>query len=216
MTKLRLVVAGLISILPLKALRAFAYRVILGYTVRGAAIGFGTVIAVEEATLQRCTIGWFNLFAGPMSLTIKENASIGHRNTFTCGYWTTREEYREANYERRLEIGENSLITSNHYVDAAGAFTLGKGSWIAGMGSQFWTHGAGIVDRNIHIGEDCYLGSAVRFAPGASIGNNILVAMGSVVAGKFEMDNAMLGGVPAAVLKENYDWKTKDPHTTPN
>ena len=211
MKKMKLLFAALISILPLNALRVLAYRFILGYKIKGATLGFGTLIAVDDAQIGTCKIGWFNLFSGPMSLTIKEGASIEHRNTFSCGYWTTRAEYSEANYTRRLEIGENTLITSQHYIDVAGAFTLEKGSWIAGMGSQFWTHGAGIIDRNIKIGEDCYIGSAVRFAPGSSVGDNVLVAMGSVVTKKFELDNALLGGVPAVVVKENYDWKQKEP-----
>jgi acetyltransferase-like isoleucine patch superfamily enzyme len=67
----------------------------------------------------------------------------------------------------------------------------------------------GVRDRNIDIGADCYLGSAVRFAPGSGIGDNVLVAMGSVVSGVIPVDNALVGGVPAKVLKEKYDWKTQ-------
>jgi len=48
----------------------------------------------------------------------------------------------------------------------------------------------------------------VRFAPGSSIGNNVLVAMGSVVSGALGANNALVGGVPAKVLKEKYDWKS--------
>jgi len=90
----------------------------------------------------------------------------------------------------------------------AGTFKLGDGSWIAGIGSQFWTHGAGVPEREVEIGSDCYLGSAVRFAPGSSVGNNVLVAMGSVVSNAIKIDNALVGGVPAKVLKENYNWKS--------
>lgn len=211
MRKVRLVFAALISLLPFSFLRIFAYSVLLGYKIKGAKIGFGTIIAVDHAEIETCKIGWGNLFTGPMSIKIGEGASIGFRNTFSCGYWTTRSEYIDANYARKLVIGEKTLITSQHYIDVAGAFTLGAGSWIAGFASQFWTHGAGIVNRDIAIGENCYLSSAVRFAPGASIGDNILVAMGSVVTKTFEIENAMLGGIPAGVLKENYDWQQKSP-----
>ena len=78
------------------------------------------------------------------------------------------------------------------------------------MGSQFWTHGAGVVDRNIQIGRDCYLGSAIRFALGSGVGDNVIVAMGSVVTKKFEESMVMIGGVPATVLKRNYDWKLEE------
>jgi acetyltransferase-like isoleucine patch superfamily enzyme len=211
MRKLRLVLAVFICVLPFNFLRVFAYKFILGYKITDAKIGFGTIIAVDKAEIAACKIGWGNLFTGPMTMKIGEEASIGYRNTFSCGYWTTRPEYTDANYARNLLIAEKTLITSQHYIDVAGAFTLGAGSWIAGFSSQFWTHGAGIIDRDISIGKNCYLGSAVRFAPGATIGNDILVAMGSVVTNKFDIDYAMLGGVPAKVLKENYHWQEKAP-----
>lgn len=208
MLKLKLVLAALISIVPINALRVLGYR-LLGYKISGR-IGFGTVIAVSEAQIERCKIGLFNLFIGPMRVEIGENARIENRNTFSCGFWTTQQQHQDKQYARSLRIEGRTLITSNHYFDVAGAFRLGEGSWIAGIGSQFWTHGAGVIDRDIQIGRDCYLGSAVRFAPGSALGDRVLVAMGSVVTKKFEASNAMIGGVPAAVLKENYDWKSAD------
>jgi len=211
MRKLKLVLATLISVLPFSFLRVTAYRFLLGYKIVDAKLGFGTIIAVDDAEIGACQIGWGNLFTGPMKMTIGKGASIGHRNIFSCGYWTTRAEHAGANYARNLVIANDTLITSQHYIDVAGTFTIGAGSWIAGIGSQFWTHGAGILDRDIAIGENCYLGSAVRFAPGTSIGNNTLVAMGSVVTKKFKLENAMIGGVPAGVLKESFTWEQKAP-----
>ena len=204
----KVAIAVFISILPVNFLRVMAYRLLLGYRIAKARIGFGTVIVVDEASIANAKIGFFNLFMGPMKIRIGERASIGNRNTFSCGYWVLQEQYKDHNYTRSLEIGEKALITSSHYFDTAGTFKLGDGSWIAGIGSQFWTHGAGARERDIEIGTDCYLGSAVRFAPGSSIGNNVLVAMGSVVSNAIKIDNALVGGVPAKVLKEKYDWKS--------
>jgi len=209
MSILKIAIAALISILPINMMRVSAYRILLGYDIRAARIGFGTVIAVEKASIQSCKLGVFNLFTGPMKIMIGKGASIGDQNTFACGNWVLREEYRDSNYSRSLEIGVDTLITSRHYFDVAGTVAIGERSWIAGIGSQFWTHGVGVVDRNIEIGRDCYLGSAVRFAPGSSVGNNVLVAMGSVVSSVIPVDNALVGGVPAKVLQESYDWKSK-------
>jgi acetyltransferase-like isoleucine patch superfamily enzyme len=204
--KLKIVLAALISLLPLNGLRLLGYR-LLGYQIRSARIGFGTIVAVDEAVFDSCTIGPFNLFAGPMKVHIRRGASIGNRNEFICGYWVLREEYRDARYGRHLEICEEALITSRHYFDLAGSLTLGERSWIGGIGSQFWTHGAGVKDRDIKIGSDCYVGSAARFSPGSSVGDGVLVAMGSVVSGEIPENRALIGGVPARVLKTNYDWK---------
>jgi acetyltransferase-like isoleucine patch superfamily enzyme len=205
MHKIKIVLASLVSIVPINLFRLLGYRM-LGYEVHGH-IGFGTVIAVSSAQIEKCRIGMFNLFIGPMSVKISQGTSIGNRNTFSCGFWTTGEKYKEKKYARSLRIGVNTLITSGHYFDLAGSFELGDGSWIAGVGSQFWTHGAGVLDRDIHIGRDSYVSSAVRFSPGSAIGDNVLVALGSVVSKRFEVDCAMLGGVPAVVLKDNFDWK---------
>jgi acetyltransferase-like isoleucine patch superfamily enzyme len=152
----------------------------------------------------------FNLFVGPMTVEIGAGASIGNLNTFSCGFWTVQEQYLEKGYARSLQIGANSLITSGHYFDLAGAFVLGEGSWIAGTGSQFWTHGIGVLDRDIRIGRGCYLASAVRFAPGSSVGDDVLVALGSVVTKKSDVNEAVLGGVPAEVLKKDYIWRDQD------
>lgn len=204
MRKLKLLAAVLMGLLPLNFLRVFGYR-LLGYKINGAKIGFATVIAVDEAEIRACKIGMGNLFTGPMKMAIGDGAMIGHLNIFSCGYWTTRPEYAEAGYERELLIGRDCLVTSQHYIDLAGRFELGNGSWIAGFSSQFWTHGAGTTDREIRVGERSYLGSAVRFAPGTSVGDDSIVAMGSVVTKKFRDDRVLVGGVPAKMIKENLD-----------
>ncbi len=206
---LKMVVGLLISLLPVNGVRCVAYRMLLGYEIVDSRIGFGTVLAVDRARIVRSSLGMFNRFLGPISVTIGENARIGSFNWFQCGAWTTEERFKDGNYERRLDLQENTLITAGHFFDLAGAFILGKNSWIAGRGSQFWTHGTGTAEGNITIGTDCYIGSAVRFAPGSGIGNNVLVSIGAVVIKKILVDHALIGGVPAAVIRADYDWRTK-------
>lgn len=208
MLKVKIVLAALISILPINALRILGYR-LLGYKINGR-IGFGTLIAVSEARIEPCRIGPFNLFFGPMKVEIGEGANIRDRNIFSCGFWTLEKQYHDRDYQRTLSIGPNCLITSGHYIDAVGRFSLGGRSWIAGFGSQFWTHGAGVTDRNIQIGRDCYIGSAARFAPGSGIGDHVIVAMGSVVTKKIDESNAMVAGVPADVIKKDFDWTMEE------
>lgn len=206
---MKIVLAALISLLPLNGLRVFGYR-LLGYQIQDSQIGFGTIIAVDEVLMESCKVGPFNLFIGPMKVHIHQGASIGNRNEFVCGYWVLRDEYKNAHYLRSLEICDDALITSRHYFDLSGSLILGERSWIAGIGSQFWTHGAGVKERDIKIGSDCYIGSAIRFTPGSAIGDHVVVAMGSVVSGALPESNALVGGVPARVLKSDYNWKEKD------
>ncbi|MBM0741536.1 hypothetical protein JOY44_07895 [Phormidium sp. CLA17] len=201
--------AFIISYLPLNGLRCLMYQLLFGYSIKNSKIGIGTILVISEATIEGATIGRSNVFTGPMSLVIKNGACIGKHNLFVCNEWTVREELKDNHYDRCLILAENTLIADAHFFDVAGRLTLGKGSWVAGRDSQFWTHGAGVRDRNIQIGEQCYIGSAARFAPGSELGNNILVAMGSVVTGKLAASNAMIGGVPARLIKEHYDWRSK-------
>lgn len=203
--------AFIISYLPLNGLRCLMYKLLFGYSIKNSKIGIGTILVVAEATIEGATIGRSNVFTGPMFLVIKDGASIGKHNLFVCNEWTIREEFKDNHYDRCLILAENSLIADAHFFDIAGKLSLGKGSWVAGRASQFWTHGAGVCDRNIQIGEQCYIGSATRFAPGTELGDNVLVAMGSVVTGKLTASNAMIGGVPARLIKQNYDWRSKQP-----
>jgi acetyltransferase-like isoleucine patch superfamily enzyme len=207
--KFKIVIAALISLLPLNGLRVLGYR-LLGYRIQDARIGFGTILAVDEAVIESCKIGPFNVFAGPMKVHIQRGASIGNRNEFICGYWVLRDEYKDRHYARSLEICSEALITSRHYFDLSGALLLGERSWIAGIDSQFWTHGMGVKERDIRIGSDCYIGSGVRFSPGSSVGDDVVVAMGSVVSGEISERNALIGGVPAKVLKSNYNWQERN------
>ena len=52
--KTGLVAATLISILPFNALRCSLYRMVFGYTIKNARIGFGTVIFASSVTLDHC------------------------------------------------------------------------------------------------------------------------------------------------------------------
>ncbi len=161
-----------------------------------------------SATIHGARIGPLNLFTGPIAVAIEPGATIGNRNEFSSGAWVAESRYAASGYARSLRIGAGATITCRHFFDVAGSLRLGDRSWVAGLSSQFWTHGAGVSERDVEIGTDCYIGSVARFAPGSSIGNNVLVAMGSVVTGALAVDDALVGGVPAKVLKDHYDWRS--------
>lgn len=205
--KLRLAIAVVISALPLNALRCACYRWFLGYAIQNTTIGFGTIICVREAHVDSCTIGRFNKFLGPMHISIGPRTDIESHNTFDCGKWAADAQHIER-YERALIIEADARITNHHFFDVAGRFFLGEGSWIAGRGSQFWTHGVNVTDRNIFIGRNSYIGSAVRFAPGSGVGDSVIVGIGSVVTKVIDGSNALIAGFPAQVVKEGRGWKS--------
>lgn len=206
----RYFLARFICVLPMNAVRVFLYRALFGYRITDSRLGWGTILDVEAADITDSRIGKRNQFLGPMRVVIKEGSRIGNRNVFNCGWWTFDETTNKGHpFGRSLLIGMNTLITSNHHFDVAGTVAIGDRSWIAGSASQFWTHGAGSEERDITIGKRCYIGSASLFSPNTRIGDNCLVGLGSVVTKRFEIDNAVIAGQPASVIRENYDWKTK-------
>lgn len=204
--KIRRQIATLISIMPGNFLRVYLYRLLFHYQIENSVIGKGTCINVSHATISGCRIGKNNRFEGPVNITIDKGAKIGSNNTFQSGWWVAQANYQQSGYKRSLYIGKNSLITSNHYFDLAGSISLGDHSWIAGKDSQFWTHGAGVTDRDISIGKNCYIGSAVCFSTGVTIADYSLVAIGSIVTKKFTNEYVLIAGNPAKVVKEDYVW----------
>ena len=53
----------------------------------------------------------------------------------------------------------------------------------------------------ISIGDNVWIGRRVMFMPGSSLGNNVVVAAGSVVTKQFP-DNVLVAGIPAKVIRE--------------
>jgi acetyltransferase-like isoleucine patch superfamily enzyme len=58
----------------------------------------------------------------------------------------------------------------------------------------------GTVEREIVVGDDCWIGSKVTLLSGTSIGSHTVIAAGAVVKGEFP-SHVVLGGVPARILR---------------
>ena len=58
----------------------------------------------------------------------------------------------------------------------------------------------GATRKGVEIGEDCWIGSKAIILDGVKIGSHVIVAAGAVV-NKDIPDHAIVGGVPAKVIK---------------
>ena len=209
--KRRMLVSLFISVVPSNTARVVLHRVINRYKIApGARIGMFTILACDQATIGRATIGMFNRFLGPFSLELEDGVTTGWFNLFECLFDITDSRFSAFGFKRACTIGKNVSVGENHFIDATDGFYVGEGSWIAGRDSQFWTHGA-FGSGPVAIGSMCYVGSAVRFSPGAGVGNHCLVALGSVVTKRFDNEYLTVGGVPARVINEEHDWTTGGP-----
>jgi acetyltransferase-like isoleucine patch superfamily enzyme len=202
--KQRKAIAYGVSVLPSSSLRKAAYRALLGHRFgRGTKLGWGVVLAVPEFEAgEQVTISRGNSFVGPISVRIGSRVFFGRNNRIECGEAAARSDVAHMGYTRRFEVSDDALVNDGHLFDVLGTISIGRGTWIAGFDSQFLTHGASVMDRDIRIGEECFVGSAVRFAPGATVNDRVIVAMGSVVTRKHSESNVVVGGVPSRVLKE--------------
>lgn len=201
--KLKLLVAAAISVVPLNALRVWLYTHLLHYRFGpGARIGLRVVIAVDAFEAgEKLAIRRSNVFEGPFSVRLGDRCIIGRFNRFDCGQAAALPSARAKQYGRALVVGDDCLIHEGHLFDVYGTISVGTGTWVAGFGSQFLTHGASAADRDITIGARCYLGSAVRFAPGSGLGDEVMLGMGAVVSRRLEGDRVVVAGVPARVVR---------------
>ena len=92
-----------------------------------------------------------------------------------------------------IEIGNDCLIAANCQIfDGSGHQVF-----LNDPTKRIFTSG---TVKPIKIGNNCWLGTSVIILPGSKLGNNCIVAAGSVVNGDFE-DNSLIGGNPATVIK---------------
>lgn len=113
-------------------------------------------------------------------------------------------------YGYNIYIGEN--FYSNHdltILDVA-PVTIGDNCMIAPSVHIYTaTHPIDPMERNsgleyakpVVIGDNCWIGGRSIINPGVTIGNNVVIASGTVVT-KDVPDNVVVAGVPAKVIKQ--------------
>ncbi|MBM7421316.1 MULTISPECIES: DapH/DapD/GlmU-related protein [Chryseobacterium] len=112
------------------------------------------------------------------------------------------------NYGKHTKLGKNVFINFDCVFLDLGGITIEDGVLIAPKVSLL-TEGHGILpeDRHtlipkpIHIKKNAWIGAGATILQGVTIGENVVVAAGSVVS-KDVPDNVVVGGIPAKVIKE--------------
>lgn len=137
-------------------------------------------------------------------IKIGNNFSIGRNSIIECT--GVLRELGES-----LEIGENVGIAANAFIAVRGKIKIGNDTI---FGPNVSIHAEnhnfseldkpirlqGATRKGIEIGNDCWIGSKVTILDGVKIGNHAIVAAGAVV-NKNVPDYAIVGGVPAKILK---------------
>lgn len=137
-------------------------------------------------------------------ITIGNNFSLGRNSIIEC-----TGVIRELGEE--LIIGENVGVAANAFIAMRGKVEIGDNT-IFGPGVSIHAENHNFEDlekpirlqgatrKGVKIGKDCWIGSKAIILDGVTIGNHVIVAAGAVV-NKDVPDYAIVGGVPAKVIK---------------
>lgn len=215
--KIRLISLALTALMP-SALACLILRLLFGYKIgRRVRIGFSIVDAAECEIGDDVQIGHFNVFTRIGKLSIGEHTRIGALNIFRGGDEIKIGRYCEilrlneinsipdndmiTEMDPRFIFGDGSVLAASHKIDFTDRVEFGKRVILGGRNSSIWTHNRQKT-APVLIGDQTYLGSEIRIAPGAEVAPRCIVGMGAVISGKFESEYKLIGGVPAKEIKD--------------
>jgi serine acetyltransferase len=106
----------------------------------------------------------------------------------------------------RCVIGRGSHIVAHHSIEIGADVFTGPYVYITDQNHSYADVDVPVgrqwpVNSGVRIGAGTWLGTGAVILPGAVIGRNVVVAAGAVVRGNVP-DYAVVGGVPAKVIKE--------------
>lgn len=111
------------------------------------------------------------------------------------------------NYGKHIKIGKNVFINFNCCILDLGGITIDDDVFIApNVNLLSEGHPVSPKDRHslkvghIHLKKNAWIGAGAIILPGITIGENSVVAAGSVVS-KVIPDNTIVGGIPAKIIK---------------
>ncbi|WP_152971412.1 acyltransferase [Lacinutrix algicola] len=196
--KFKVILLKLLKYTPFSSLKVMIMRTVFGYKI-------GKNVSIGKAYIN-CK-----------NVTIGDNVKIASNNNFICktliiGDNTMFHSKNNIVGNGVFKIGDNSRVINNHYFDVWNNITIGNNTWIAGKNSEFWTHGSIHTQTgknlDIEIGDDIYIGSSCKFAPGVKLSSINIIGLGSVVNNSFKDSKTIITGNPAVVVKNNIDWRT--------
>ena len=111
-----------------------------------------------------------------------------------------------------VKIGSNTAIGARNFISGQGGIEIGS-DVIMGPDIRIFSENHNFLNsskiikdqgetrKGVKVGDNCWIGANVTILDGVNIGDNSIIAAGSVVNESFKND-VLIGGVPARVLKD--------------
>lgn len=124
------------------------------------------------------------------------------------------------NFSNKIHIGKNTYTGGTRLIACGinNSITIGE-SCLISDNVEFWgCDGHSIVQdgqvvnhsKPIEIASHVWIGSSVKILKGTKIGENSIIGMGSLIAGKEYPSNVLIVGSPGKVVKKNINWTVEN------
>jgi acetyltransferase-like isoleucine patch superfamily enzyme len=170
-------------------------------------IGLSWIYPKQLRLREHARIGHLNYSKGLDLITLEPHATIGNLNWITA-HPTSGIHFRHVPCRQpSLTLAEHAAITSQHFFDCASPITIGRFSTVAGLRSQFFTHGIDIREgrqdtRPIEIGAYCLVATGTVVLPGSRLPDHSATSALSLLNKQFAEPYYLYGGVPATPVKK--------------
>src|SRR5438552_1615537 len=104
----------------------------------------------------------------------------------------------------KMDIGKGTAISMSAKLDKTNPEGIHIGTYsVITFGAAILTHDyVNQLNRDVHIGDNCFIGAHAIILPGVTIGNSCIVAAASVVARDLP-SGSLVSGNPARVVEDN-------------
>lgn len=196
---------------------AFKLPILVDYRTKLCSLHRNTVVLNSKAKFGMIKLGW------------GEGAEGNECNRFS--YWTIKKQCKvifegkahfargvslRADNEGKIIFGENFTANQNFFCASNTSITFGKNilaGWNIhirdGDGHVVYNQENKVINQNkpIKIGNHVWIASYSFILKGVTIGDDSIIALGSIVTRSFFEPNIIIGGVPAVMVKRDIHWE---------